>query len=455
MAAHTRHISIRYFLLCCLSGLIWTTAAQQLQLGVFRVDVSPPLGSPVAYAPARTILDPLTARGVVLSDGTQPIVLCAVDYLGIANEGMIAWKQALAKAANTTIDRVTVHTLHQHDGMRCDFTTEKILSEYNLGGTRYDVPTLKKSIKKTARAVRKAGRNTTAVTHIGFGKAKVEKVASNRRILGADGKVEIIRWSRTTDSAAIAAPEGLIDPWLKSVSFWNDDEPIAVLTYYTTHPQSYYGQGDVTSEFIGLARQAREDTLGVPHIHFNGASGNIVAGKYNDGSKANRPILARRVADGMRKAFEKTRKEPASMNLVWKTTEVSLPLGEHLIEKELRAMLAYKGLSRIKKLTAAKHLSWLLNSRAGALIEVASLRIGSICLLHLPGELFVEYQLEAQAMRPEWEICTVAYGEYGPGYIGTKVAYDQGGYETSERASRVSPQVESVLMRAIKEVLQP
>ena len=143
------------------------------------------------------------------------------------------------------------------------------------------------------------------------------------------------------------------------------------------------------------------------------------------------------------------------MNLVWKSTEVSLPLGEHLVEKELRAMLAYDGLSRIKKLTAAKHLAWLLNSKAGARIEVASLRIGGICLLHLPGELFVEYQLAAQAMRPEWEICTAAYGEYGPGYIGTEVAYTQGGYETSERASRVSPQVESVLLDAIKEVLQP
>ena len=447
-----------YFSFLCLFIMVLPAGAgaQNIQVGTFRVDVSPPLGSPVAYAPAREILDPLTARGVIIDADGLPIVLCAVDYLGIANEGLTAWRAALAEAAKTTIDRVTVHALHQHDGMRCDFTTEKIMAEYGLGGTRYDVPTLRRSIKKTAKAVRRACKNLSTVTHVGFGKAKVERVASNRRILGDDGKVEIIRWSRSKDPAAIAAPEGLIDPWLKSVSFWHQEEPLAVLTYYTTHPQSYYGQGDVTSEFIGLARQGREDDLGVPHIHFNGASGNIVAGKYNDGSKVNRPVLAGRVEKGMRLAFEQTEKTPAAeLTVDWRTEQVSLPIGDHLIEKELKAMLAYEGLSRIKKLTAAKHLAWLQQTQSGSVIDVSSLRIGKVCMLHLPGELFVEYQLAAQAYRSDLEICTAAYGEYGPGYIGTEVAYDQGGYETSERASRVSPQVESVLMEAIKKILKP
>ena len=91
----------------------------------------------------------------------------------------------------------------------------------------------------------------------------VEKVASNRRILGEDGTVKITRWSRTEDTAAIAAPEGLIDPWLKCVSFWNEDQAIAVLNYYATHPMSHYGQGDVSSDFPGIARERRENQLGV------------------------------------------------------------------------------------------------------------------------------------------------------------------------------------------------
>ena len=46
-----------------------------------------------------------------------------------------------------------------------------------------------------------------------------------------------------------------------------------------------------------------------------------------------------------------------------------------------------------------------------------------------------------------------AYGDYGPGYIGTEEAYGQGGYETSQRATNVAPEVETVLMNAMKRLL--
>ncbi len=71
----------------------------------------------------------------------------------------------------------------------------------------------------------------------------------------------------------------------------------------------------------------------------------------------------------------------------------------------------------------------------------------------MPGELFVEYQLAAQKLRPDLFVSMAAYGEYAPGYIGTEIAYSQGGYEASERASQVAPQVEAVLMGAVEKLL--
>ncbi|MCB0668617.1 MAG: hypothetical protein KDC80_22485 [Saprospiraceae bacterium] len=429
--------------------------AQQLEISTFSVDVSPNLGTPVAYAPARSIQDPLSARGVVIYGPESPIVLCAVDYLGIANEGLEAWRSQLASAAETSIERVWVSALHQHDGMRCDLTTEKIMQQYGLGGTRFDVTYIEKSIRKTARAVKKARRKKHMVSYIGFGQAKVDSVASNRRILGDADTVQIIRWSRTSDSAAIAAPEGLIDPFLKSITFWDGDQPIAVMTYYATHPQSYYGMGDVTCEFVGIARNQREAELGIPHIHFNGCSGNITAGKYNTGAVENRPVLTRRIYQGMQKAWENSTKAPIQpADLSWYSTPVTLPLGRHLVEEDLRAQMKNDTLSRINKLTAAKHLAWLQRTESGYQIDISALKLGNTWMLNLPGELFIEYQLAAQKLKPENNICVAAYGEYGPGYIGTKIAYSQGGYETSERASRVSEDAERVLMEAIREVLQ-
>ena len=75
------------------------------------------------------------------------------------------------------------------------------------------------------------------------------------------------------------AEEGTIDPLLKTISFWNGDEPVAVLTYYATHPQSYYGKGDVTAEFIGLARAEPGSTAEDLLRQFSGAADQLALGR--------------------------------------------------------------------------------------------------------------------------------------------------------------------------------
>ncbi|MEO2020463.1 MAG: hypothetical protein ABGX05_01460, partial [Pirellulaceae bacterium] len=86
-------------------------------------------------------------------------------------------------------------------------------------------------------------------------------------------------------------------------------------------------------------------------------------------------------------------------------------------------------------------------------IPVSCLRLGSARIVHMPGELFVEYQLASQQMAPGKFIAMAAYGDYGPGYIGTRIAYGQGGYETG-KVSRVAPDVERVLLDAVRKLIQ-
>ena len=83
--------------------------------------------------PATGVNDPLSARGIVLqADDQKPVVLVAVDWVGIGNEGHDAWREAIAEACETSIDRVCVHALHQHDAPGCDFLAEKIAAEAGL-----------------------------------------------------------------------------------------------------------------------------------------------------------------------------------------------------------------------------------------------------------------------------------------------------------------------------------
>ena len=98
-------------------------------------------------------------------------------------------------------------------------------------------------------------------------------------------------------------------------------------------------------------------------------------------------------------------------------------------------------------------LAWLTRSRREQPIDIGCLKLGDAYVMHMPAELFVEYQLAAQRMRPQSFVAMAAYGDYGAGYIGTEISYPQGGYETGI-ASRVAPSVEQVLLTAMEKLLK-
>lgn len=427
-----------------------------VKIAVFDVDATPPVGSDMAYDPVKR-LDEMTlrCRGIALVGAEKPIVVCAVDWIGIANGGQDAFRDALAEAAGTTRDHVAVHTVHQHDAPGCDFTAEAIIREMKLPDyDRFDGTFHRQVIARAADALREAISTAQPVTHYGWGVAEVREVASNRRILGPDGRVRATRYTTTKDPALRAEPEGVIDPQVSLLSFWNGDTPLAVLSYYACHPQSYYRTGVPSPDFPGIARfirgQAVPEAL---HVHFNGAGGNIGAGKYNDGNKENRMALAMKLADGMRQAWTSTEKRPlTTSDLGWQVVPVKLPVASHLKAEELIETLKTQPAKGY--IAAADQLAWVRRNEAGQPIDISCLRVGTARVVHMPGELFVEYQLAAKAMRPDLGVAMAAYGEYAPGYICTAVAYTEGGYEASQGASNVDPQAEPILISAMKKLLE-
>lgn len=429
--------------------------AAGLRLATFNIDATPPVGSMMAYDKVRRHDDmPLQCRGVVLLGAGEPIVLCALDWIGVANAGQDIFRDALAAAAGTRRERVAVHCLHQHDAPEFDPSAEKVLIESGATDlSRFESKFARQMIERAAAAVRASLDVAQGVTQVGFGAAEVQEVASNRRVMGPDGKVRVTRYTATKDPAVRAEPIGTIDPAVSLVSFWNGDVPLAVLSYYACHPQSYYRTGIPSPDFPGIARFVRGQAVPEAlHVHFNGAGGNIGAGKFNDGSKDNRVVLAMRLADGMTRAWQATVKSPISADQVgWRVAPVSLPVAPHLDEAKLRADLKAGGAAAV---AAADKLAWLLRRKSGQPIDLTLLSLGGVRVLHMPGELFVEYQLAAKAMRPDLHVAVAAYGDYGPAYIGTERAYGEGGYETEPRSSNVAPTVETVLMEGMQALLQ-
>ena len=101
-----------------------------------------------------------------------------------------------------------MHALHQHDAPHCDFSADRLLAAYKINREVFDAAFARDVMARAARGVKGAVAGARPVTHLGLGEARVEKVASNRRILGADGKVEFVRYTACADPKIRDKPVG-------------------------------------------------------------------------------------------------------------------------------------------------------------------------------------------------------------------------------------------------------
>ena len=440
------------------------TGGGNLHVAPFSFDVTPPVGHPCCggwIKPVEVVDDPLEAKGIVVLGAGKPIVLCAVDWTGVLNSAHVAWRVAMAEAAGTTPDRVAIHSVHQHNAPFACLDAESIIAREIAKGRGklshiLDVDWFKKCVDKSRDSIRQAIRRAQPVSQIAWGEAKVERVASNRRVSrDQSGKVLAMRGSACKDAKLRDLPEGLIDPFARTIAFYNRDKKIASCHFYAVHPMSYYADGRVTSDFAGLARKALDSQdPDCAHIYFTGCAGNIAAGKYNDGSKASRTQLTQRLLEGI-VASENRMERTETKGLCWNTVELvpkarlnpAIPILLGLIEnREDRSINTNR---------FALELAYHQRAQKQTPIVLGSLKLGPIRTLHLPAESFVEYQLDAttfaRAKQKDAFVATAAYGDGGPWYIPTPGEFANGGYEVSVAFG--APSLAESLSRGIEALL--
>jgi hypothetical protein len=399
-----------------------------LEIATFSVDVTPPLGHQLLTGgglDATAVADPLFARGFVLTPpDTEPVVFVSVDWSEIRGEAYDRWREVLAAAAGTTRERVLVTAIHQHDTPLADLAAQRILEGAGAEAQVIDLNFHERTVQGVAAALTQSLAARQPVTHIGTGRARVEKLASNRRFESPEGKISYGRGSSGASLAGKLAPEGTIDPFLKTLSFWNGDNELCALHLYATHPMSYYRTGKISADFPGDARRQRqEETPGTLQIYASGASGNLTVGKYNNGKPGMRPIFAERLYKAMVASSRSTKRHPATtlslrnepLRLAPRTTPGFSPF-------ELREKLE-KATTRPNQAKAALGLSWNERCASGQPIDVPLLDLGAAKLLLLPAEIYIEYQLYAQSLSPGTPLLVAGYGECGPGYIPVERAW--------------------------------
>lgn len=427
------------------------------RLGTFSVDVTPRIGHPLlggGFANSTGIDDPLSARGLVLSGGGPAIVLVSIDWGELRNDAHDRWRAALAQAAGTTMDRVLVTCIHQHDAPYFDLTAQKLLAASKPGGLFCDVDFHERTVGQTAQAVEKAIAASQPITHIGLGQAEVRQIASNRRVVMPDGKVNFHRYSQCRDELLRSLPEGQIDPWLKTITFFRGDRALAALSMYATHPMSYYGTRHISGDFVNLARDRRQnDDPAVFQVYATGCSGDVTAGKYNDGGKAVRPVLADRLYQGMKAAGEATKRHTLG-KIDCRSVPMVLPYSElaTMTREALEARINDEKQSLQRRADAAFGLSALARNPQGLDVDVQAIDFGIAQIILLPAESFVAYQLFAQQQKPGGFVMALGFGQCAAGYLPTDEAFREG-YREQHGYCWVAPGSEKVMHEAIKKAL--
>ena len=189
-----------WLLVTAISGPLASDAAAgeigQLRVATFCSDATQPLGSPTypSGKPLETVETPLLAKGIVLDDGQQRIVLCAIDWCGLCGPAHSLVRQKLAAAADTDVSHVTVHTVHQHTAPYVPIDSLEPQDQTGKTAANAVGPVVQQMAERLSTAVKKSLAQWQPFNAIGVGQAKVDRVASARRILTKDGTIRT-RWS--------------------------------------------------------------------------------------------------------------------------------------------------------------------------------------------------------------------------------------------------------------------
>ena len=224
------------------------------------------------------------------------------------------------------------------------------------------------------------------------------------------------------------------------------------LHYYATHPQTLYGDGRASSDIVGDAREALEEKEHVFQVYFTGCARRHHRGQVQRRMGGN---AARCWPNGCWPAWRRRSPRLGSFRparSVGGPTRVLLPprtdpgytladnLG-HLKNEELPPSTRY--------FWGGVRTAFIQRSHQP--IELSSLQIGDVQIVHLPGEPLIDFQLFAQGLKPDGFVAVAGYGDCGPGYICPAQAYLDGGYEPTD--ANVKPESEGLLKKAIASLL--
>ena len=433
------------------------THASPLRVGAARVEITPVIGGPMAgYFKERRstgILDPLYARALVMETDETRIGIVAVDAVCLKS----AVTRAVRENAGPAFSAIMVAATHTHTGP----VTRSI----------FDIPAddtfLKALPERIAAALTEAEARLSPVT-IHAVRAAVPGLAFNRRYSMNDGSVKM---NPGLGNPNIVAPAGPVDPDAVLVTFERlDGTAAASIAHFALHLDTTSGTEYSADYPAGLLARI-ESALGPDHrsLFLLGFCGDVnhidVAGPPSQSGPSQAQAIGEKIANALLDALPNRQKLPAGpirAESAW-ITGIRRPLSRdhHAAFEAIAAGREWSGddpldadiPETLRPMYARERLA-LMNEPATEDVEAQVLRVGDLAIVGAPGEMFSQYQLDLKRVGCAVALPVSLANGYA-GYIPTRKAFAEGGYETwLSRSSFLSPDTGDRWAASVKTLLE-
>ncbi len=426
--------------------------------GFARIDVTPPFGTyiPGYFEPrySKGILDPLYLNALAYSDGTVTNLLIACDMIGMAPVEAKIIRELIESETGVPADSIFVCALHQHTAFTLRAGKARPSEAFVEVVRRKFCDVSKMAIDDMKEAEVYTGTRETP-----------EPVSFVRRYRMKDGKTAT---NPGYNNPLTIGPVSEADNTVRLIKFERKDAPDIALVNFSTHPDVVGGEL-YSADWPGFVRTFVEQDVGGVHcIVVNGAQGNVnhvdflkpylikgVKGFY-DYRFSRR--MGRIIADTATEMWNGELKKHPEGRLFAEFEMVSTPTNRTGEEKYDEAAAIIKdhdengGQYTIEQLGAAKRILSLKDTPMTIDVPVTVQGFSDIAFVGFGGEPFIEYAEAMRAAAPESFVITACITNGGTGYLATKDAYEDGGYEA--RSSKFTGQLPDDLQGAAKRMLK-
>ena len=406
-------------------GLAGTVQAATLRAGVAKVDITPPVGVPMwgyALRNSTGTLDPLYARVLVLEAGDKRMALVTLD-LGrcFGHDSLERLRAAVRESSGITY--LLAAASHTHSG-------PVIQDSYRNGTPAWETADL----DKIAAGVAEAHHHAVDVrVGTGYGTAYI---GHNRLRLNRDGTVT---WFEHNPTQVPTAP---VDPTVSVLRIDRlDGRPLAVLVNYACHPVVFGPDNtQYSADYPAVMTKTVEQAMdGQPLCFFvQGAPGDI--NPYYAVIPLKEDAAARR--DWTGETLGKEAARVASEIHTEAIPESSLDFAEDLLtfrfrwdaEKYRHAVLANSDSN------GGGYDAYYHSMASEQHLPVATVLINRrIALMAVPGEPFVDFQMNWRARCPANDCFYLGYANGYFGYLPTIRAATEGGYGAASTSTWIEP----------------